>query len=143
VTLIGVGTDGYNLISAGGTTLFTNATFILYTNSVTPNANDSFQYSVQNAQGQTAMGTVNITVNNANIVGQNASIVVGNSGVTVSFFGVPNYSYTAERSTDLVNWVAIANNLVAPANGPMKVVDDFRDLGTPPPSAFYRLRYTP
>ena len=150
VTLVGVGTDGLNLLSTNGTTLFTNSTYILYTNSVTPNVNDSFNYTVSDVVGQRSIGTVLITINNNNIIGQtNVNLNVSSTNVTANFFGVPGYQYTVDRSTNLtqgLGWVPISTN-TAPANGLIQVVDDFQDLGIPippvPSSVFYRLRYNP
>jgi hypothetical protein len=149
VTLVGVGTDGLNLLSTNGTTLFTNSTYILYTNSVTPNVNDSFNYTVSDLLGQTSIGTVLIIMNN-NIVGQaNVNLNVSSTNVTANFFGVPGFQYTVERSTNLtqgLGWVPISTN-IAPTNGLIQVVDNFLDLGIPipplPSSAYYRLRYNP
>ena len=150
VTLVGVGTDGLNLLSTNGTTLFTNSTYILYTNSVTPNVNDSFNYTVSDVVGQRSIGTVLITINNNNIIGQtNVNLNVSSTNVTANFFGVPGYQYTVDRSTNLtqgLGWVPISTN-TAPANGLIQVVDNFQDLGIPippvPSSVFYRLRYNP
>jgi hypothetical protein len=149
ITLVGVGTDGLNLLSTNGTTLFTNSTYILYTNSVTPNVNDSFNYTVCDEVGQTSIGTVLIIINN-NIVGQaNVNLNVSSTNVTANFFGVPGFQYTVDRSTNLtegLGWVPISTN-TAPGNGLIQVVDNFQDLGIPippvPSSAYYRLRYNP
>jgi hypothetical protein len=149
ITLLGVGTDGANLLSTNGTTLTTNATYIFYTNSVTPNVNDSFEYSVTDGQGDTALGSVVITMNN-NLIGQtNVNLVVGTASVTATFFGVQGYRYAMDRSTNLTvgaGWVPISTN-TAPANGVIQIIDSFGDLGIPipplPPTVFYRLRYNP
>jgi hypothetical protein len=149
ITLVGVGTDGLNLLSTNGTTLFTNSTFIFYTNSVTPNVNDSFNYTVSDSQGWTSIGKVLIIINN-NIVGQTSPILlITSTNVTATFFGVPGYQYTVERSTNLVHglgWVTISTN-TAPVNGVFQVIDNFQDLGIPippvPSSAYYRLVYNP
>lgn len=145
VTLIGVGTDGFNLLSTNGTTLFTNSTYILYTNSVTPNVNDSFNYAVSDALGQQAIGTVYITMNTNPIVGQSSpNLIITSTNITATFFGVPGYQYTAERSTNLLLWVPISTN-IAPAIGVFQVIDNFQDLGIPippvPSPVYYRLLY--
>jgi hypothetical protein len=149
IALVGVGTDGLNLLSTNGTTLFTNSTYIFYSNSVTPNVNDSFNYTVSDGHGGTGIGTVLITMNNS-IIGQaNVNLTVSSTNVTANFFGVPGFQYTVERSTNLtqgLGWVPISTN-TAPANGLMQVVDNFQDLGIPippvPSTAYYRLRYNP
>jgi len=149
VTLVGVGADGQNLLSTNGTTLFNNGTYILYTNSITANVVDSFKYTVSDGQGGVGVGTVVIIPNN-NIVGQtNVRLNVSTTNVTANFFGVPGFSYTVERSTNLtagLGWVSISTN-TAPANGLIQVIDNFQDLGIPippvPSGVFYRLRYNP
>ena len=149
VALVGVGTDGRNLLSTNGTTLFNNGTYILYTNSITANVVDSFKYTVSDGQGGVGVGTVVIIPNN-NIVGQtNVKLNVSTTNVTANFFGVPGFSYTVERSTNLtagLGWVSISTNTV-PANGLLQVIDNFQDLGIPippvPSGIFYRLRYNP
>jgi hypothetical protein len=151
ITLVGVGTDGANLLTTNGATLVNNGAYIFYTNSVTPNVNDSFQYKVSDGQGDTALGTVVITMNN-NLTGQaSPNLVFGPTSVTGSFFGVPGYRYAVDRSTNLspgvgLGWVSISTN-TAPAGGLFQVTDTFHDLNIPipplPSSVFYRLRYNP
>jgi hypothetical protein len=113
VTLTGVGTDGFNLRSTNGATLFTNSTFILYTNSASPNVNDSFNYTVTDAVGQMATGTVYIILNN-NVVGQGSpKLTISTSNLTAAFFGIPGFRYIVERSTNLVQgagWLPISTN---------------------------------
>jgi hypothetical protein len=144
VTLVGVGTDGYNLLSTRGTPLFTNASFILFTEIAISNATDSFQYTVQNVLGQTSKGTVSITVTNIFGAQHGPPVVCGTTSVTVNLFGVPGSPYVVERSIDLVTWVAIGAS-TASVSGLVQVTDDFDDLGTAvppvPPSAYYLLRY--
>ena len=149
ITFVGVGSDGLNLTSTNGTTLFTNSTYIFYTNSVTPNVNDSFEYTVSDGHGGTAIGQMVIILNN-NIVGQsNVKLNVSSTNVTANFFGWPGFQYTVQRSTNLTQgsgWVSISTN-TAPASGLIQVQDGFQDLGIPvppgPASAYYRLRYNP
>ena len=167
-TFVSVGTDGQNSLSGFGSTLFANASFVLYSSTVqytryawtgaetpTPVAMDTFKYTVQDSQGNTAKGTVIIPLMYGNLVGQTTPRLTHNPNntITATFFGVPGYQYTVERATDLQNptWVAIGaalnssdNVITAPDNGVMQVVDDFSDLGgIEPGSAFYHLRYQP
>ena len=148
VGLTGVGTDGLNLLTTNGTTLFNNGTYIVYTNSVISGVNDAFQYTVSDEHGSTNSGTVFITFNNSttNLVGQsNAKLVVNGSTVKASFSGVPGYRYTVDRSTNSPSygWVPISTN-IAPANTVIQITDNFQDLGfVVPNSAYYRLRYNP
>ena len=152
ITLVGVGTDGLNLLTTNGVTLFTNGEYILYTNSVTPNVNDSFEYTVTDGYGGTSVGTVLIVLDSTNITGQlNANLILSSTNALATFFGVPNYQYVVDRSTNLtpgvgLGWVPISTN-VAPGSGIMQIKDSYQDLGIPvppgPPSAYYRLRYNP
>jgi phospholipase C len=151
VAIVGFGADGFNMTSTNGASLKTNSTYVLYTNSVTPNVNDAFSYSVTDGQGGTSLGTVAIIMNN-NVFGQsNVVLNVSTSSVMASFFGVPGFRYTVERSTNLTSgvglgWVPISTN-TAPTGGLIQVNDDFHDLGIPippvPSPAYYRLRYNP
>jgi hypothetical protein len=140
VTLVGVGTDGANLLTATGANLMNNGTDIFYTNSAPSNVNDSFEYEVSDSQGNTALGQVVITMNN-NLTGQaSPNLILGSSTVTATFFGVPGYSYAVDRSLDLVIWTPI-QTVTAPPGGVIQITDA---LGSPPPSAaYYRLRYNP
>ncbi len=81
-----------------------------------------------------------LTVTGTNSI---ASIVGGNP-TTFTAHGVSGYTYVAQRATNLVspNWVPISTN-TADANGLISVLDDFHDLASPPPFAYYRLRWTP
>ncbi len=149
VSFVGAGTDGLNNLTTNGTTLLNYGAFIGYTNSVTPNVNDSFEYTVSDGHGSTATGTVMIIMTN-NLFGQtNVRLNVSSSDVTANFFGWPGFRYTVERSTNLtqgLGWVPISTN-TAPANGLIQVIDNFHDLGIPippvPANAYYRLRYNP
>jgi uncharacterized repeat protein (TIGR02543 family) len=149
VSLAGVGTDGFNQLTTNGATLFSNGIYLLYTNSVTPNVNDKFIYTVSDGHGSTNSGSVYIISSN-NIVGQsNPRLAITDNGINVSFSGVPGYQYTVERSTNLfqgLGWVPISTN-IAPANTVIQILDTFQDLGISvppvPAAAYYRLRYHP
>jgi len=151
ITLVGVGTDGLNLLTTNGVTLGTNANYITYTNSVTPGVNDSFEYTVSDGQGGTSLGTVLVVVSGTFTGQTNASLIVSSTSATVNFFGVPGTQYEVDRSTNLtpgvgLGWTPICTN-VAPTSGIIQVQDTFLNLGiqTPPapPAAFYRLRPNP
>ena len=149
ITLVGVGKDGLNLLSTNGATLFNNGTYLLYTNSVTPNVNDGFNYTVSDGQGGTNVAALAILLNN-NIIGQsNVRLTISSTNVAANFFGVPGFKYTVQRSTNLtqgLGWVPISTN-TAPIGGLIQVLDGFQDLGIPvppvPANVFYRLEYNP
>ena len=142
LSIAGVGTDGVNLLTTNGATLSMDADWIFYTNSVTPNVNDSFVYKVTDSRGCVAMATVFVQVAQ-NEIGQGTTVTVSNGVATVGFAGIPGRSYQVQRSTNLVDWVTLVTTN-APANGVFEWVDDFNDLGVPPAdppsSAYYRLR---
>jgi hypothetical protein len=153
ITFVGVGTEGLNLATTNGATLATNSAYIFYTNSVTPNVNDSFEYTVSDGHGGTSVGTISIVMignaNNSSVGQSNARLTVSSTNVTANFFGYPGFRYSVDRSTNLTagaGWVSISTN-IAPANGLMQVTDRFQDLGIPvppgPSAAYYRLRYNP
>ena len=152
VSLVGAGTDGFNLLTTNGATLLNNGTFLYYSNSVTPKVNDAFTYTVSDGHGSTNFGTVFIIVNDASLnpFGQNnVALNLSSTNVTANFFGVPGYQYTVERSTNLsagLGWLPVSTN-VAPGNGLMQVKDNFQNLNIQvppvPASVFYRLRYNP
>jgi subtilisin-like proprotein convertase family protein len=128
-----------NLLTTNGIMLATNASDISYANG--QNVNDQFSYTVSDGQGGTARGLVNIVVV-ASIWGQAQSVSVSNGTVTVFFTVVPGYSYAAQRSTNLVNWLTILTTN-APSGGVIQITDNFIDLNLPPSSAFYRLEWSP
>ena len=152
VSLVGVGADGYNLMTTNEVSLINTGTFIYYSNSVTPNVNDAFGYAVSDGHGPTNIGWVYINVNPANAfpAGQrNVALNLAATNVTANFFGVPGFRYTVERSTNLIiglGWVPIITN-VAPPGGVMPLNDSFQDLKIQvpplPANVFYRLRYNP
>jgi hypothetical protein len=125
--------------STNGVNLITNSTDILYTNG--PNVNDQFSYTISDGHGGTATGVVNITIT-TNVSGQLESVTVANGSVIVNGVGVPGYTYQVQRSLDLTTWKTIAS-VTAPANSLFSVTDNFSDLGSPPPAAYYRLEWNP
>lgn len=149
LTLAGFGSDGYNRASTNGATVISNGNYLLYTNSVMPNVNDSFNYTVTDGFGGTNSGTVSVLVT-ANVPGQsNVQLQVSPTNVTANFFGVPGFHYVVQRSTNLTvgaGWVPISTN-TAPTNGLIQVLDNFQGLGIPvppvPSPVFYRLQYNP
>jgi hypothetical protein len=142
ISLAGAGTDGVNLLTTNGVTLSMDADWIYYTNSVTPDVNDSFVYKVTDTRGCVGLATVFIQVVQ-NETGQGTTVTVSNGVATVGFAGIPGRSYQVQRSTNLTDWVTLVTTN-APGNGVFQWADDFSDLGVPPAdppsSAYYRLR---
>jgi hypothetical protein len=142
ISVVGAGTDGVNLLTTNGATLSMDADWIYYTNSVTPDVNDSFLYKVTDSRGCVGVATVFVQVVQ-NETGQGTTVTVSNGVATVGFAGIPGRSYQVQRSTNLTDWVTLVTTN-APANGVFEWADDFNDLGVPPAdppsSAYYRLR---
>lgn len=102
---------------------------------------DQISYSITDGQGGTNIGYINIVVNSSVTGNTSISQVVSGNPTTLTAYGIPGYSYIAERSTDLSSWVDISTNAVG-ANGMITVNDYFSDLGgQKPSSAFYRLKW--
>ena len=135
LTLVATGTstNGITLGSAG-------ANYLGYTN--TNAVSDQFSYTVTDGYGGTNTGYVSILFTNSvtgQITGEFTSF--SNNVANLTFHGIANYSYITERSTNLNDWVDILTNTAA-TNGVINVNDAFSDLGgTPPSSAYYRLKY--
>jgi hypothetical protein len=129
---------GLNLTTTNGMTLITNSTYIFYTNSAA--AADKFTYTVSDGFGGSATGEVHIVVLTS-VTGQMSTPTLSGNSVLLHFAGRPTWPYTVERSTNsLVTWTTIWTTN-APSSGLFDYTDVFE--GTPPDSAYYRLRWTP
>lgn len=136
ITLVSVGnsTNGITPVIAGSLVQYYN------TNGVS----DQFSYTVTDGFGGTNTAYVSIVVSNA-IVGQVTGAFTSFTGgvANLTFLGIPNLNYVAERSTNLADWVDVVTNTAA-TNGVINISDYFYDLsGTPPASAYYRLKWQP
>ena len=132
----------FNLSTTNSVSLITNATLIGYP-STAPNVADQINYTASDSYGDTVAGVINITIN-AYVTGTNSivNITTGNP-TTLTAYGVIGFSYITERSTNLTDWASIATNTVS-TNGLISVSDSFSDLGgTPPSSAYYRIKWQP
>jgi autotransporter-associated beta strand protein len=138
-----VDNDAISLISVGtstnGITLATNATLISYYN--TNGVSDEFTYTVSDGFGGTTTGTVRLGVNNTSPFGQSSpSISTVGGAPTISFAGIPGYSYSVARSTN-VNFIPF--DIIWTTNAPSGGLFDYTDHSAPTPAAFYRLQYNP
>jgi hypothetical protein len=132
-----------NSMSTNSALVTSNANFILYTNTA-PNVTDQISYTISDGHGGTGTGHINLTVT-AFVTGQNATFtsIMGNS-VTVKFYGIANFIYITQRSTDMNTWVSVHTNTVNSAGQPFTVTDNFSDLGgVAPGAAYYRLEWKP
>ncbi len=66
----------------------------------------------------------------------------GGNPVTISFSGTPGHTFYVQRSTNLLSWATILTTN-APPGGLFICTDNFSDLGSLPPYAFYRLSWGP
>jgi len=137
LTLAGVGTST-NLVTLDTTS---RPGWVMYYNA---NAvADQFSYTVSDGFGGTNIAVITLTYVNTNAITGTSSIasVAGANPKVLTALGIPYYTYVAERSTNLVNWVGIATNAAA-TNGAIIISDYFGDLGSnAPASAYYRLKW--
>ncbi len=94
-----------------------------------------FTYTVEDDSGGTATASVVVKVlsqteASLNLVGQPAA---SPDGMKVRFAGVPGYTYTVERSTDLTTWTTVGTYTV-----PEKGISEFTDSTPPADQPFYR-----
>ena len=133
LTLAGVST------STNGIVLATNATLINYYN--TNSVADQFTYTVSDGFGGTSTGTVTIGINTNSVFGQTSPSISTTGGApTISFAGIPGYSYSVLRST---NVTFIPFDLIWTTNAPNSGLFNYTDNSAPMPAAFYRLQYNP
>jgi hypothetical protein len=132
LTGFGASTNGVNIV--------TNATLFQYRN--TNNVNDQFTYTVTDGHGGSATGTISVAFYPF-MVGQSGTVspVVGGK-VDLTYYGIPNYRYGIQRTTNMVDWALIWTTN-APSNGAFHFEDNFSDLGSAPSAAFYRLIWNP
>jgi len=134
VTLTSVGVSTNGMVSA------TNSTFILFRN--TNYVTDRFSYVVADDHGGTATGQVTVASVLAPFTGQNISLAPTGGTNLLTCHGIPGYTYITQRSVNFLTWVDISTNTAA-GNGAISIADSFVDLGGPPASAFYRLKWKP
>jgi len=136
---------GLSLVSTNGVSVLTNGTQILYPASA-PNVADQLIYTITDGQGDADTGYINIQINPFVTGRQSPVITFGSGTITATFFGIPNYVYEIQRSTNLfagAGFVDISTNKT-PASGLISVVDDFAGLaGVVPATAYYRLKWQP
>ncbi len=123
LTVIGSATNGV---------AWQDGPFILYT--ATNNLDDWFSYSVADAFGGAATGTLHIQV--LPTVGLAQSLMSSGGSVRIDFAGIPEFSYVIERAESPGGpWTQIYLT-----NAPAEGLFTFVDPVPPMPTAFYRLR---
>ena len=121
-------TNGVSLIVSGGLVMYYN------TNAVS----DEFTYTVTDGFGGTNSATVTLAVDSTPLFGQSVLASTTGGTATLNFAGIPTYSYSVLRSTNLTSWAEIWTT-----NAPGSGVFQYIDLAAPQPSAYYQLRYNP
>jgi hypothetical protein len=99
---------------------------------------DQFTYSVTDGYGGTNSATASIAIDNTPLFGQSSVANISGGTATLNFAGIPGYSYSVSRSTDLMAW-----SVIWTTNAPAGGVFQFTDSSAPPTNAFYRLQYNP
>jgi hypothetical protein len=128
---------GVNLLTTNNVSVLTNNSWILYPNS--QNVSDQINYGIVDSFGGTNVGYINILVNPF-VTGQQSQLSYAGNVATVTFYGIPGYTYTVQRSTDLNTWDTVTTtNLPGGSNGRFTVTDS----NAPPGSAYYRLKWNP
>jgi hypothetical protein len=117
--------------------------FVGYTNG--PSVADQFSYSIADGYGGTNIGYVYIMIVSS-VTGTNSiTMITGGNPTVLTAYGLPGYTYTVQRATNLTSpvWVNI-QSIVAATNGVISATDNFSDLsGNQPQSAYYRLSWQP
>jgi pectin methylesterase-like acyl-CoA thioesterase len=133
ITLVSVG------VSTNGVTPVINGNYIGYSN--TNAVNDQFTYTVTDGFGGTNTGLITVNVSTQPLFGQETPAISTTSGtVILDFAGIPSYSYSVQRSTN-VNFNPF--DIVWTTNAPSNGLFQFIDVTPPQPTAFYRLQYNP
>jgi hypothetical protein len=132
---------GVSATTSNGIALATQASQILVPTNSLP---DSFSYTIADDRGVTTNGTATILII-TNVTSHAISLDLSIPGeASVSFIGVPWYFYECQRATN-VSFTGTVQTwpVQAWADGSIYVWDNFADLTTKPPQAFYRLRWGP
>jgi len=125
----------------GGTVVWSDGT-ITYTPAVV--GADQFDYVLSDGHGGTATGYVNLLTTRVPGTNSIATITPGNPA-TLTAYGVPDYYYILQRTTNLLEavWINVQTNQ-ATSDGTVTGSDAFSDLdGNAPPEAFYRFLWQP
>jgi subtilisin-like proprotein convertase family protein len=121
--------------STNGGTITLGSTNVIYLSATNFVGTDMFTYTLSDGRGGFATGSVVVTVTSENDPSLNriGSLTVTQNGVVLRFAGIPGYTYSVERTSDLATWIAIGNFTV-PDNG----IAVFTDSNAPAGQGFYR-----
>ena len=109
--------------STTGATILSDASYIYYVpgTGASSNANDSFTYTVSDGYGGAA--TANILVDVYAATGPAQLAVPTNGVVNITFFGIPNYTFVVQTTTNLSGpWWPISTNPIN-TNGILQFTD--------------------
>jgi ubiquitin-large subunit ribosomal protein L40e len=135
-------------ISANAGTPALGASTISYTSASDFVGTDTFIYVIADTGGDTASGTITVTVSSDTAVSLNVVYgpVVSNGEFVIRFAGVPGYEYTVE-STDSLSpaiWVRKQSITAPPTAGSFGVgVFEFRESTGGAGARYYRTELTP
>jgi hypothetical protein len=107
-------------------------------------AADAFTYIIADSQNVATNGSATISII-TNVTSMALSLDLSiPGGVSVNFTGVPWYFYECQRSTNVTFTGTVQTWPVqAWVDGSIYWWDNFADLASKPPQAFYRLRWLP
>ena len=121
-------------VSTNGVALTTSSGFLLYQN--TNNVNDQFTYTVNDGFGGMSSGLVNVVLSNSSVFGPTGPVIgVTNGATTLTYTGIPGYSYSINRTTNLLGGWTIIWTTNMPSGG----VFQFTDPNPPQSQAYYQL----
>jgi hypothetical protein len=132
---------GVSATTTNGGTLLTDAEFVYVP---TNNVADEFTYTARDNFGGTNSGTVSVNIS-GDVFGQGTpSISTTGGNPTLGFAGIPGYSYTIQRGTNVgfSGTVTDVHTTTAPPGGLFQYTDA-TNAPLPTPEAYYRLRYNP
>ena len=101
--------------STNGATILTNGTYVYYVPVSGTNTNDSFTYTVNDGFGGSTLANIAVVVYSA--AGPAQLSAPSNGVVNITFFGIPNYTYVVQTTTNLSTpWWNLSTN-TAGTNG--------------------------
>ncbi|HVM47988.1 MAG TPA: hypothetical protein VMU04_08170 [Candidatus Acidoferrum sp.] len=130
----GVTLSGIDPVSANGVSLERHNGLVYYNGSLS--SADSFHYTATSEFGgcpATALVTIAAITNVSPV-----SINLPGGIPLLNFSAIPGYSYTVQRSTNLIMWDDLLTT-----NAPDAGLFDYQDSAPPQPAGYYRLRYNP
>ena len=128
ISLVGTG------VSTNGVMLGNSSGFLLYQNP--NNVNDQFTYTLTDGFLGTNSGLVSIVISTNSVFGSTGPAIQAANGVTsITYAGIPGYSYSVSRTTNLLSgWTTIWTT-----NMPVGGTFQFIDSNPTQPAAYYLL----